>query len=54
MAQHTEFVTPLKVALVTDSMFGDFAETIAGHFVAADVKHFDFDDLESAREWVRS
>ena len=59
LIQHVRFVREHherleKVALVTDSMLGDFAETIAGHFVSADVKHFDFDDLESAREWVRS
>jgi hypothetical protein len=41
-----------KVALVTDSKVADLAPVIVGHFVNAEVKHFDFDDFESAVEWV--
>jgi len=41
-----------KVALVTDSPFGDLAEDLAGHFVSADVESFDFDELDEARAWV--
>ena len=32
------------VALVTDSVLGDFAEKIADHFVSAEIKHFAFDE----------
>ena len=41
-----------KIALVTDSAVGDLAETIGGHFVVATVRHYDFDDRDSAREWM--
>ena len=40
------------VALVTDSVLGDFAEKIADHFVSAEIKHFAFDDLNNAQSWV--
>ena len=40
------------VALVTDSALGGFAETVAGHFVAAEVRHFGFDELNAARAWI--
>ena len=40
------------VALVTDSVLGDFAEKIAGHFVSAEIKHFAFDELSSAQSWI--
>ena len=40
------------VALVTDSVLGDFAEKIAEHFVSAEIKHFAFDELSSAQSWI--
>ena len=40
------------VALVTDSVLGDFGEIIAGHFVSAEIKHFPFDELMNARSWI--
>ena len=40
------------VALVTDSVLGDFAEKIADHFVSAEIKHFAFDDLNNAQSWI--
>jgi hypothetical protein len=41
-----------KVALVTDSLLGDIAEIIAGHFVSAEIKHFPFDELNVAQNWI--
>lgn len=41
-----------RVAIVTDSALGDFAEKVVSHFVAAEVKHFRFDELTWARNWI--
>ena len=41
-----------KVALVTDAKVAEFFPRIANHFVKARVRHFDFDDFDSAIEWV--
>ncbi len=40
------------VALVTDSVLGDFGEKIAAHFVSAEIKHFPFDELTHAQSWI--
>ena len=40
------------VALVTDSVLGDFGEKIADHFISAEIKHFPFDDLNNAQSWI--
>ena len=40
------------VALVTDSVSGDFGEKIADHFVSAEIKHFAFDELTNAHSWI--
>ena len=40
------------VALVTDSALGGFAEQVVGHFVAAQVRHFGFDEIDAARAWI--
>jgi hypothetical protein len=40
------------VALVTDSVLGDFGEKIADHFVSAEIKHFAFDELNNAQSWI--
>ena len=41
-----------KVAVVTDSHLGDFAEHIAAHFIAAEVKQFPAGDAAAARSWI--
>lgn len=41
-----------KIAVVTDSPFGDAAEHIAAHFVAAEIRHFPADDLDAAKGWI--
>jgi hypothetical protein len=43
-----------RVALVTDSKLGDVAEKMANHFVAAEIKHFPFSDIEMAKNWISS
>jgi hypothetical protein len=42
-----------RVALVTDSLIGDFTQHLASHFVAAQIRHFGFKELAAARAWVR-
>ena len=42
-----------RVAAVTDSKFMSIAPVIANHFVSAEVKHFDYADMESAKKWVQ-
>ncbi|MDF7806932.1 STAS/SEC14 domain-containing protein [Pontiellaceae bacterium B12219] len=41
-----------KVAFVTDSALGNMAEHMGKHFIAAEIKHFDFQALEAAKRWV--
>jgi len=41
-----------KVAAVTDSGFLSILPHIANHFVAAEVKHFDFRDKDRALDWL--
>jgi len=41
-----------KIALVTDAKIGELVPSIVGHFVKAEVKHFDYDDYDSAVGWV--
>ena len=43
-----------KVALVTDSKIASVAETLAKHFVSAEIKHFDFTDKDAALDWLRT
>lgn len=57
MLKHFKFVKDhhqklSHVALVTDSRIGNVAEKIAGHFVAADVKHFPYSQFADARSWI--
>jgi hypothetical protein len=41
-----------RVAIVTDSVLGDFAERIVTHFVSSEIKHFSFDEFSKAQSWV--
>ena len=43
-----------KIALVTDTPLAQIFPVIAGHFVSADVRQFDFDDYAAAIAWMRS
>ena len=43
-----------KLAFVSNSSVGDFAEMVSSHFVEAVVKNFDYDKLDDAKEWIYS
>ena len=43
-----------KVAIVTNSIIGDFAHYVVKHFVEAKVEHFEFNDFEKAKKWLIS
>ena len=57
LSSHLKFVKDhhksiSRVALSTDSVVGNFGETIASHFVNAEIKLFSFQGLEQAKEWI--
>jgi len=41
-----------RVALATDSRIGSLVESLANHFVKAEIRHFPFNELQQARAWV--
>ena len=41
-----------RVAAVTDSKFLKIVPNIAKHFVSAEIKHFDYADMETAKKWI--
>ena len=41
-----------RIAFVTDSVISNLAETVAIHFVSADIKSFGFADMDKARAWI--
>jgi hypothetical protein len=43
-----------KVAAVTDGSFLSIMPQIANHFVAAEIKHFDFNDKDTALIWLKT
>ena len=57
MVEHIKFVRGHhreigKIALVTESKIADLAESLGTHFIKASIKHFSFDEEESARNWI--
>ena len=59
LVEHLKFIGEYhryikKIAVVTDSPLGNFAENLVDHFVAAEVRHYRFDDLTSAGKWLLS
>jgi hypothetical protein len=42
-----------KVAAVTDSGFLSILPKVASHFIAAEIRHFPFDDKEQALNWLK-
>jgi hypothetical protein len=57
MISHFEFIKGhhkkiSKLAFVTDSPIGSLAEHVGSHFVNAEIKHFDYGQLEQARSWI--
>ena len=43
-----------KIAVVTDSHLGDFAEHLVSHFVSAKIRQFPAGQVEQARQWINS
>ena len=43
-----------RIAFVTDSVISNLAETIATHFVSADIKAFHYREMDKARSWILS
>jgi hypothetical protein len=57
LSRHIEFVKDhhkkiKKIAFVTDSIVGSIAKNVSSHFVEAQIKNFDFDDIDRAKEWI--
>ena len=48
--EHHRQVT--RIAFATDSPVGNFAESVANHFVNAEIKNFSFGEVEASREWI--
>ena len=42
-----------RLAIVTDSHFAAIAESLAKHFMSAEVKHFPFADDAKALDWLK-
>ncbi len=58
LVAHIRFVrdhhkTIARVAAVTDSGIVGMLPTIAQHFVAAQIRHFDYKDKQAALSWLR-
>ena len=56
---HLEFIKEhhkhiKKLAFVTDSFVGDLGEKIGSHFVSAEIKNFDYNQLQEAKDWIDS
>ncbi|MFK8043394.1 STAS/SEC14 domain-containing protein [Congregibacter sp.] len=41
-----------RVAFATNSPIGSVAEKVASHFIKAEIKSFDFDQFDAARDWL--
>jgi len=41
-----------KLAFVTDSFVGEIGEHVGSHFISAEVKNFNFNALDEAKEWI--
>ncbi len=57
LSSHLKFVREhhkkiARVAFVTDSGVGDFGESVASHFVNAEIKGFPYQQLEQAKKWA--
>ncbi len=57
IAQHMDFIKDhhqyiKRIAIVTDSVLGNFASVLASQFVHSEIKWFNYDDLDSAQLWL--
>ena len=57
LVSHLEFIREhhrklSRIAFATDSAIGAIAENIASHFVSAEIRNFDFAELQAAKMWI--
>ena len=57
LCSHLKFVKDhhkvvARIAIVTDSRIGNFAESIATHFINSTIKLFPYSKMDEARQWV--
>jgi N-acetylglucosamine kinase-like BadF-type ATPase len=57
MVTHVKFVHDherhvKKIAVVTDSPLGGFAEHLVSHFVSAEIRRFPATEVEQAKRWI--
>jgi hypothetical protein len=43
-----------KIAAVTESGFLSIMPQVAKHFVKAEVRHFDYTDMDAALNWLKT
>jgi len=43
-----------KIAAVTGSSFLSIMPQVANHFIQAEIRHFDYDDKDTALNWLKS
>lgn len=41
-----------RIAFVTDSALGNIAESIASHFVSAEIRNFNYTEFDKAQQWI--
>lgn len=49
---HHEFIC--RVAIVTNSLAGNFVSILAGHFIRAEIMLFAYDEIDNAKYWILS
>lgn len=42
-----------RVAIVTDSKLGSIVLSIANHFVSAEIKRFEYNDMDASKAWIK-
>lgn len=57
LVKHLKFIRDhhrkvARLAFVTDSPIGGFAEHVARHFVSAEIRHFSYSGLQDAQKWI--
>ena len=57
LINHLEFIKEhhkhiKKLAFVTNSVVGELAQKVGSHFVNAEVKNFDYEQLDNAKKWI--
>jgi hypothetical protein len=42
-----------RIAIVTDSILGTIGPTVANPFASAQIKHFGYDNIDEAKQWIK-